>query len=188
MRVAIGQEWELPSVGNADPLVLRIVEEVGDDWVVVHTFRRSAPRTILDRSEMWVRNVIDTGVLVAGPGALDAGRRRERATRLADVLQYAARHQTPGEDGDVRFDGRDIVKMVAADEKVTREQARAILRDALATLGGREITTPYDKDAIGYVLPAPAVKGGGGTKQMPSPGTTAPFRPPRPGPRGPGKD
>lgn len=142
MRVLEGQEWELPSESTDDPLMLRIIEVVDDDYAVVHTVQRSAPDTVLNRSNMRLRDVIDTGVLVAGPGALNAHRRRQRADHLSALLRYAAKKSgSPTREGDVRFDGRELVALVAADEHVTHQQARAMLRDALASLGGREITS-----------------------------------------------
>lgn len=158
MRVKAGQEWELPSVETADPLVLRVVEvvEANDGtYAVVHTVRRSAPGIVLARSNMWVNDVISTGVLVAGPGSLSAMSRDARVTHLVSLLLYEARRSgTPTGDGDVRFDGQEVVRLVAEDEKTTRDQARAMLRDALASLEGREITSAYDRHEIGYVIPS----------------------------------
>lgn len=159
MRIASGQEWELPLVRTDDPLVMHIVEVVDDEYAVVHTFRRSAPTNILDRSTMWLRNVIDTGVLVAGPGALDARRRRERVSHHKDLLLYVARGSgsvIPG--GDVQFDGEELVALVAQDDGVTRAQAQALLRDALAALAGREIASPRDGRVVGYIIPMTALE------------------------------
>jgi hypothetical protein len=157
VQVATGQRWELPSESTDDLLVLKIIEVVDDDYAVVHTVRRSAPDTVLNRSNMRLRDVIDTGVLVAGPGALDARTRRERADHLSALLRYAAKRSgSPTRDRQVRFDGQEVVGLVAKDESVTRQQARAMLRDALASLGGREITSAYDPDEIGYVIPVAA--------------------------------
>lgn len=149
----------MPSVTSNDPLVLRVVEVTDDGYAAIHTIQKSAPEIVLNRSTMRVRDVIDTGVLVAGPGALDAIRRRAQTAHLRDLLAYAARRTgAPAVAGDVRFDGRELVALVAADEKLPRGQARAILRDALATLGGREITSAYDPAEIGYVIPAAALE------------------------------
>jgi hypothetical protein len=105
VRVVAGQEWELPSAGNHDPLVLKIVEVVDGRYAVVHTVQRSAPNVVLDRSMMWLRDVIDSGVLVAGPGALDAKRRRERIAHLRELVIYAARQsKAPVVDGHIRFE------------------------------------------------------------------------------------
>jgi hypothetical protein len=157
MRVVASQQWELPSESTDDPLVLKIIEVVDNEYAVVHTVRRSAPETVLNRSTMRLRDVIDTGVLVSGPGALDARSRRERADHLSGLLQYAAKQSgSPTRDGQLRFDGREVVDLVAKDESVTHQQARAMLRDALASLGGREITSAYDPHEIGYVIPATA--------------------------------
>jgi len=154
MQIVAGQRWELPSENTSDPLVLKIVEVVEHDYAVVHTVRRSALSTVLDRSNMLLRDVLDTGVLVAGPGALDARTRRERTTHLGALLRYASRRSgCTARNGQLRFDGQEVVSLVAEDEKVTHQQARAMLRDALASLGGREITSPYDPYEIGYVIP-----------------------------------
>lgn len=151
----MGQQWELPSGSTSDPLVLKIIEVVDHDYAVVHTVRRSAPNVILNRSNMRLRDVIDTGVLVTGPGSLDARSRRERTNHLGALLRYAARQSgSPTRDGQLRFDGQEVVGLVAKDENVTHQQARAMLRDALAGLGGREITSAYDPHEIGYVIPA----------------------------------
>lgn len=88
MRVAAGQLWELPSEGMADPIQLRVMEVADDGYAAVQTVRRSAPDVALHRSTMHVREVMDTGVLVDGPGALDppcqarAGTAPERSSRL----------------------------------------------------------------------------------------------------------
>lgn len=157
MRVATGQQWELASKSTNDPLMLKIVEVVDDEYAVVHTVRRSAPDKTLSRSNIRLRDVVDTGVLVAGPGALSERHRRERAAHLGALLRYAARKSgSPSRDGEVRFDGQEVVALVATDEKVTRQDARAMLRDALANLGGREITSAYDPAEFGYVIPATA--------------------------------
>jgi hypothetical protein len=159
MQVAAGQHWELPSQGTNDPLMLKIIEVVDREYAVVHTVRRSAPNIILDRSNMRLREVIDTGVLAAGPGSLDARSRRERASHLAALLRYAAKQSgSPTRDGHLRFDGQEIVSLVAKDENVTHPQARAMLRDALKSLGGREITSAYDPHEIGYVITADALQ------------------------------
>jgi hypothetical protein len=137
--------------------MLKIIEVVDHDYAVVHTVRRSAPDVILNRSNMRLRDVVDTGVLVMGPGSLDARSRRARANHLAALLRYAAKHSgSPARNGHLRFDGREIVSLVAKDENVTHPQARAMLRDALAGLGGREITSAYDPYEIGYIIPAKA--------------------------------
>jgi len=160
MKVAAGQQWELPSLGSTDPLVLRVIETAGEERAVVHTIRRSEPMVILDRSTMHAREIIGAGVLVAGPGALDANGRRKRASLLADLLMYSARRSASSEvAGNVRFDGRELVELVAQDEHVNHDEARAMLRDALAGLGGREITSPYDRHEIGYVIPTAAIPG-----------------------------
>jgi hypothetical protein len=89
--------------------MLKIIEVVDDDYAVAHTVRRSAPDIVLSRSNMRLRDVIDTGVLVAGPGALDARRRRERADHLSALLRYAAKKSgSPTRDGEVRFDGQEV--------------------------------------------------------------------------------
>jgi hypothetical protein len=162
MRVVAGQEWELPSAGHHDPLILRIVEEVDDRRVAVHTLQRSAPNVVLDRSTMWKRDVIDAGVLVAGPGALDARRREARSAHLRDLILYAARRsKAPVVDGNVRFDAHELIQLVVADEKVPRDDARAMLRDVLGQLGGVETTAPsnwyWDHDHEVYVIPAAAL-------------------------------
>ena len=144
MQVVANQEWELPD-GTDDPLILRVVEKLDDGYVAVQTIRRSAPNRIIERSEMWHSDVSGAGVLVAGPGAADARRRRERVARHADLLRYAARKLAPSARGaDVRFEAEEIVATVMEEERVDRDAARAMLRDALATLGGREILGGYD--------------------------------------------
>ncbi|HEX4033541.1 MAG TPA: hypothetical protein VHX66_03775, partial [Solirubrobacteraceae bacterium] len=70
---------------------MRIVQMVEDRYASVQTVRRSAPKTVLHRSTMHVRDVLDAGVLVAGPGALGAAKRRERVRHLRDLVIYAAR-------------------------------------------------------------------------------------------------
>lgn len=146
-------------MATSDPLVLRVVEVTDDGFAAVHTVRRSAPTTVLSRSTMRVRDVTDAGVLVAGPRAPDSARRRQRTAHLGDLLLYLARRaDSRAGERDVRFDGREIVALVAEDEEVPREQARAMLRDALAALGGREITNPYERDEIGYVIPTDVVR------------------------------
>ena len=111
MRVVAGQLWELPSEGMADPIQLRVMEVADDDYAAVQTVRRSAPDVALDRSTMHVREAMDTGVLVDGPGALDSRVRHERAQHLSDLLVYAARQsgsRTPKDE--FRFDGREVVQ------------------------------------------------------------------------------
>lgn len=168
MRVREGQEWELPSGATSDPLVLRVVEIIGDA-AVVYTVRRSAPGVILDRSTMWHRDVRDSGVLVRGPGALQAKQRRERAEHFAALLIYAARRTEPKpQRADVRFDGTELVQVVAQDEKATPSEARAMLRDALCKLNGYEITNPYDAGEIAYVVPVAALQHHGPTRRQAS--------------------
>lgn len=163
MRVRAGQEWELPSVGSSDPLVLKVIEVFDNGTAAVQTVHRSAPNIVLNSSTMRVGDVIDTGVLVAGPGALNATRRRERVAHLCDLLLYAARQsKAPVVEGNVRFDAREVIALVAADEKVSRDVARAMLRDALATLGGTESTSrparwSLDRPHEVYVIPAAAL-------------------------------
>lgn len=158
MSVRKGQEWELPSDATSDPRVLRVVEIIGDA-AVIYTVRRSAPAVILDRSTMWHRDVRDSGVLVRGPGALEAKHRRERAEHLAALLIYAARRADPKpQRADVRFDGTELVQLVAQDEQATPSEARAMLRDALGKLNGHEITSPYDEREIAYVVPVAALQ------------------------------
>lgn len=152
-QIAVGQQYELPSVGVGDPLVLVVVEVVGADRAVVRTVRRSQPDVVIDRSTMHVRDLVDAGVLVRGPGALDARRRRARNEHLKQLLIYAAQREGASSGGEVRFDGRDVVGMVADDEGVSIPEARAMIRSALAELEGREITSAYDPTEIGYVLP-----------------------------------
>ena len=157
----VGQEWELPSAGSDDPLVLRIVQLL-DDSVSVLTFRRSNPEVVLNRSTMRWQDVFDAGVLVAGPGSLDARRRRERLREHTNLLLYEARRVKPGPEAtDVRFGGRDVVAIVAENEKVDRQAARTMLRDALGALGGREIANFYtgwdESPEIGYVIPIDAL-------------------------------
>ena len=128
MRVAAGQLWELPSEGMADPIQLRVMEVADDGYAAVQTVRRSAPDVALHRSTMHVREVMDTGVLVDGPGALDPRVRRERAQHLSDLLVYAARQsgsRTPKDE--FRFDGHEVVQLVASDEGVPSQEARAML-------------------------------------------------------------
>lgn len=150
--MAAKQEWELPD-GSDDPLVLRVVEKLNDGYVSVQTIRRSAPNVIIGRSTMWHGDVSGAGVLVAGPGAANARRRRERVARHTDLLRYAARRAAPSAHGDdVRFEANEIVATVMEDEKVDRDAARAMLRDALGTLGGREILGGYDSGP-GYAIP-----------------------------------
>ena len=162
VRVQVGQEWELPSAGSGDPLVLRVVQ-IMDDCASVLTSQRSSPKVVLNRSTMRLRDVIDTGVLVAGPGALDAARRRRRAAHLCDLIFYAARRSNSAVDErDIRVDAREIISLVAADEKVSRDIAKAMLRDALASLGGTETTsTPHWwSDPLShevYVIPVTAL-------------------------------
>jgi hypothetical protein len=164
MRVAAGQEWELPSAKSDDPLVLKIVEVVDGRYAVVHTVQRSAPNVVLDRSTMWVRDVINTGVLVAGPGALDVKGRQQRITHLRELVLYAARQsQAPVVDGNIRFDARELIELVAADEKVPRDDARAMLRDVLGDLGGTETWAPgnawgWSTGHEVYVIPAAALE------------------------------
>lgn len=158
MRVAAGQLWELPSEGIADPIQLRVIEVSDDGYAAVQTIRQSAPDVVLDRSTMHVREVMDTGVLVDGPGALGARARRQRAQHLGDLLVYAARQsggRTPSDE--FRFDGHEIVQLVARDEGVSSQEARAMLRDALATFGGAEVTNPYDPSEVTYVVPGAVV-------------------------------
>jgi hypothetical protein len=139
MRVQVGQEWELPAAGGDDPLVLRIVQLVDDRYASVQTVRRSAPKAVLHRSTMHVRDVLDAGVLVAGPGALGAAKRRERVRHLRDLVIYAARQSDGASvDGHIRIDARELIGIVEHDERVSRDVARAMLREALATLGGTE--------------------------------------------------
>jgi hypothetical protein len=72
--------------------------------------------------------VMDTGVLVDGPGALYPCVRRERAQHLSDLLVYAARQsgsRTPRDE--FRFDGHEVVQLVASDEGVPSQEARAML-------------------------------------------------------------
>jgi hypothetical protein len=164
VRVLAGQEWELPSAGSDDPLVLKIVEVVDGRYAVVHTVQRSAPNVVLDRSTMWLRDVIDSGVLVAGPGSLDAKGRRQRITHLRELVLYAARQsKAPVVDGNIRFDARELIQLVAVDEKVSRDDARAMLRDVLGELGGIETTVPrnpwdWGNDHEVYVIPAGALE------------------------------
>jgi hypothetical protein len=163
VRVRAGQEWELPSVGSSDPLVLKIIEVFDNGTAAVQTVYRSTPNVVLDSSTMWVRDVVDTGVLVAGPEALNTIRRRERVAHLCDLLLYAARQSEASiVEGNVRFDAREVIALVAADENVSRDVARAILRDALATLGGIESTSrparwSFDRSHEVYVIPAAAL-------------------------------
>jgi hypothetical protein len=157
MRVTTGQEWEMPSAGGSDPLVMRIMQ-VMDRTASVQTYLRSQPDVILNRSTMWITDVMDAGVLVSGPGSLQANQRRQRAAHHRDLLLYAARRaRSTGGHADVSFDGRDLVELVVSDEKVSRGEAKAMLRDALASIGGREITSAYDPDEIGYVVPVAAL-------------------------------
>lgn len=158
MHVLAGQEWELPSTTSGDPVVLKVVQ-VMDDKASVVTVRRSAPDVVLERSTMWVRDVIDSGVLVRGPGSLGARRRRERVAYLGELLCYQARRHGVSAGPDVRFDGRELVAMVADDEDVTEAVARAMLRQALAALGGTETTSPYSVREITYVIPSVRVRG-----------------------------
>lgn len=156
MRVTAGQEWEMPSAGGSDPLVIRVIQ-VMDRTASVQTFLRSQPDAILDRSTMWITDVMDAGVLVAGAGALEANQRRQRTAHHRDLLLYAARQaRSTGGPADVSFSGSDLVELVATDEKVSRGEAKAMLRDALASIGGREITSAYDPGEIGYVVPVAA--------------------------------
>jgi hypothetical protein len=144
--------------------VLKVVEVVDGRYAVVHTVQRSAPNVVLARSTMWVRDVIDSGVLVAGPGAPNAKRRRERVAHLRELVLYAARQsKAPVVDGNIRFDAHELIQLVAADEKVSRDVARAMLRDVLGELGGVETTTPRDRWGWGddhevYVIPAAALE------------------------------
>ncbi len=161
MRVAAGQLWVLPSEGMADPIQLRVMEVADDGYAAVQTVRRSAPDVALDRSTMHVREVMDTGVLVDGPDALDSRVRQERAKHLSDLLVYAARQsgsRTP--KNEFRFDGHEAVQLVARDEGVPMPEARAMLRDALATIGGAEVTNPYDPSEVTYVVPGAVVDRG----------------------------
>jgi hypothetical protein len=175
MRVAVGQLWELPSKGVADPLVLRVVELLDEDrFAVVQTVRRSQPDVILDRSTMFWREVMAAGVLVGGPGADNERRRRERISEHVGLLLYEARkvHPPPAAT-DVRFGAHEVVSAVAETQGVDRNSARAMLRDALATLGGREIMNYYEPDyswpkkskssvpgfhEVGYEIPIEAVR------------------------------
>lgn len=162
MRLRAGQEWELPSAGNDDPLLLRVVEVMNDGYAVVHTVRRSAPNAVLDRSTMHPRDVVDAGILVAGPGAVGAIQRRERVARHRDLIRYAARRSAaPVVDGQLRFDARELIALVGTDEKVSRDDARAMLREALAELGGTETWAPSNdwratRNREIYVLPVRA--------------------------------
>jgi hypothetical protein len=160
MRATAGQEWEMPSAGASDPLVMRITQ-VMDRIASVQTYLRSRPGVILNRSTMWITDVMDAGILVSGPGSLEANQRRQRAAHHRELLLYAARRaRSTGWARDVRFDGSDLVEAVATNEKVSRGEAKAMLRDALALIDGREITSAYDPDEIGYVVPVAAVNAG----------------------------
>lgn len=156
MRVVAGQDWELPNANSDDPLVLRIYD-VRDQWAHVRVVQRSKPDVILDRSTMHCRDVIDAGVLVAGPGATAAEARRNEIEYLRDLLLYAARRTGVAAGNDVRFDGEAIIESVKADLKVPRDHARALIRDALATLGGSETWRHAywsNHDEAIYVIPA----------------------------------
>jgi len=168
MRVAVGQEWELSrGNNNPDPLVLRVVELLDEGrYAVVRSFLRSEPDRVLDSSTMWSLSLIETGVLVAGPGALEARRRRERINEHTELLLYSARLVHPGPGAtEVRFVGTEVVEIVAANEKVDRASAKAMLRDALASLGGTETWTRVNygwyagsRSEIMYVIPIDAVR------------------------------
>ena len=65
--------------------------------------------------------------------------------------------------GNVRFDARELIQLVAADENVSRDDARAMLRDVLGELGGIETTAALNGWAGAdsrevYVIPATALE------------------------------
>lgn len=152
--IAKGQVWELPSSLVADRVQLRVVDVAnGPEHVMVgiHTVRSSAPAVVIDRETVRSTWLVDTAILVAGPGAADVRRLRDH---LLDLLRYAAR--TDGHlqrDGDVRVDVRDLVRIVARDETISLRDARHHLRGALALLGGSEIA--YSGNGIEeYLIPS----------------------------------